>query len=168
MSVLRELMRWVWLTVCLIDGIAAILGWIELRQKKDRSFNYLSRILLADAIRAFLTTVGLYLFGVNVQANLWYLVLGLFSVCYQGTSTVGWLLYIRGIINGGGFIGLIMSLFKSKKKGGNNMSKEREEKDREKKEDGQEYEGGNEPEGGQTTGGPDPEPDPGQTTGGPH
>lgn len=57
--------------------------------------------MFADALRALVTVIGLYLFGINVQSRMWFLLLGLFSVMCQGCSTVKWLLYIRGVIDRG-------------------------------------------------------------------
>jgi hypothetical protein len=63
--------------------------------------------LYAGGQRSAMTIVGLALFGVNVRADLWYLVLGLWALLYKAYATWGWLFYYRGVINGGGFIGLL-------------------------------------------------------------
>jgi hypothetical protein len=107
LETLRDVIRWIWLIVCVADCLASGLAWLELRKKRDRSFYYLARVMFSDAFRALTSVIGLYLFGINVQSNLWYIVLGLAAAVSQGASTIGWLLYVRGIINGGGWLGLL-------------------------------------------------------------
>lgn len=99
---IREIIRWVWLLVCLADFMASCLVWVELRKRNDRTFLYIARIMFADAFRAVVSGMGLYLYGVNEQSRLWFLLLGLASVLCQGMATAGFLLFWRGILNGGG------------------------------------------------------------------
>ena len=110
MNSLREAIRWAWLVVCIADCLASFLSWLELKSRRERTFLYMGRVMFADAFRAFTSVIGLYLFGINVQAHLWYVALGLFSVLLQGGATVGFLLYWRGLINGEGFFGLVKRL----------------------------------------------------------
>jgi hypothetical protein len=55
--------------------------------------------------------VGLLMLGLNAKASMWLLGWGCWAVIYKAYSTWGWLLYCRGVINGGGF----WALFKHKK-----------------------------------------------------
>lgn len=107
METAREVIRWAWLLITIANFVSSLLAWAELKGKRDRSFVYLSRWMRADAARAVVTGLGLYLFGINVQSKLWFLALGLASVAYQSYATVGWLLYVRGLINGGGWFELL-------------------------------------------------------------
>lgn len=108
---MREVIRWAWLIICIVDCLASALAWLELKKRRDRTFVYLSRIMLADALRALTSFIGLYLFGINTQSNDVYVAAALASVIYQAYSTTSWLLYCRNIINGGG----VRDLFRREK-----------------------------------------------------
>jgi len=103
---------WAWIVFATLDVIAGLLGWLELRGHADATTNRLSKVLYAGGQRSFATIVGLLLFGVNLRASLWYLMLGLWALVYKAYATWGWLFYYRGMINGGGF----WDLFRRKRK----------------------------------------------------
>jgi hypothetical protein len=96
----------VWIGLCILDAIGGVLGWLELRKERSRAAYYLARILLASGYRSATTIVGLALFGINVKAEPWYLGLGISAVAYKACATWGWLLFARGIVNGGGWADL--------------------------------------------------------------
>lgn len=112
MNSLREIIRWTWLIVSIANLCASALAWVELRQPSSRTFLYLSRVMAADGFRAAVSVAGLYLFGVNVQAHLWFIIAGLLVAIAQAGAITGWLLYTRGLINGGGLWGLILNTAK--------------------------------------------------------
>jgi hypothetical protein len=93
----------VWFALCVLDAIGGVFGWLELRKEQSRAACYLARILLASGYRSATTIVGLALFGINVKAEPWYLILGISAVAYKAYATWGWLLFARNVINGGGW-----------------------------------------------------------------
>jgi hypothetical protein len=97
------ILLFVWILLCVIDALGGLLGWLELRREDERVARYLAHILLASGYRSGITIVGLVVFGLNVKAQLWYLVLGVSAVAYKAYATWGWLLYARNVINGGGW-----------------------------------------------------------------
>lgn len=115
MNTLREVIRWVWWIVAIADCMASLLIAIEMRRRPHQAWRYLERPQFGEVGAAARTVVGLYLFGVNVQAHLWFLFAGLFVAIYQGWASVGLLLYLRNILNGQGWGGLFKSLLPRKR-----------------------------------------------------
>ena len=106
MQTLRETVRWVWWGVSVAHCICALLAWVELRRKKERTFHYLSRTQIGDAWRASVSIIGLLMFGLNVQQHTWFVIYGLCSAVFQAYAIISWLLYVRGTINGEGWLSL--------------------------------------------------------------
>lgn len=107
---------WGWLVFAALDIASGLLGWVENRTphaktREQRTANRLSKVLFAGAQRSGVNIVGLLMFGLNEKAALWFLAWGCWSVAYKAYATWGWLLYSRGVINGGGW----WALFKRKK-----------------------------------------------------
>lgn len=97
-----------WVLLNLLIAIGGVLGWIELRNiGRPRVVLYLSRVVAACAlsgisqivtIRRFHHTLGSLPVDTTVH------VLATTAMC---GAIWGWLLYTRGIINGGGVLGLV-------------------------------------------------------------
>lgn len=118
MNTLREVVRWLWWIVSVADFVAASGVWIEMRRRSSVTWRYLERPQGGEAAAAFRTIIGLYLFGINVQAHLWYLFLGLAIAIYQGWATMGLFLYLRGILNGEGWFSLLKKVARPAQPGG--------------------------------------------------
>lgn len=123
---MRGFLFWLFVIVAVIDAIGGIVGWLELRMERnaagqlirsrDSSSVRLSRILLAGAYRSISTVIGLYLFGLNVKAQGWFLFIGIYAVAYKAYSTWSWFAYLRNWINGGGWLGFFRKQLTRNKK----------------------------------------------------
>jgi hypothetical protein len=103
----KQVLYWAWVAMAAIDMMGGLMGWLELRREAQPSARRLAKVLLAGGYRSLTTIVGLYLFGLNVKTETWLLAVGLSAVAYKAYATWGWLLYLHGIINGGGWWGLL-------------------------------------------------------------
>lgn len=108
MNGLREAVRWIWWTVAFLDAVSFFFAWLELWQKTDRSWTYIRRLILGDFFNSVQTVIGLLLFGLNVKTHFGFLVFGLGVAVYRGYASTGWLLFVRGLLNGGGWMGLLL------------------------------------------------------------
>lgn len=92
-----------WLFLTVVNVVGAVIGWHQLRTDPNRVSLYLSRILIAEGIRGTLAFVGVYYaYDRLVNAPI-YVMLSLFSVTLLTGAIWGWLLYLRGLWNGGGW-----------------------------------------------------------------
>src|ERR1043165_2979451 len=99
-------MFWSWVVFAGIDALGGLMGFLELRREAKHSARYLAHVLLAGGYRSVATIAGLTLYGLNDKTEMWFLCLGLSAVVYKAYATWGWLMYLHGIINGDGLLGL--------------------------------------------------------------
>ena len=95
---MKQILYWAWISFAAVDAFGGVIGWLELRRERPDASRYLAHVLLAGGWRSVTTIIGLYLFGLNLKAESWYLWLGVSAVAYKGYSTWGWLMYLHGII----------------------------------------------------------------------
>lgn len=111
-AIAHSVIFWTWLVFASLDIASGLMGWMENRSTKpktreERTANRLSKVMFAGAQRSAVTIVALLTLGVNSKAALWFLAWGCWAVIYKAYSTWGWLLYARGVINGGGWWALV-------------------------------------------------------------
>lgn len=106
MTTMRQVLFCAWIAFAFLDAVGGFVGWIELRKDFQRSSQRLAPVLFAGAYRSVTTILGLYLFGMNINAPVWFLCVGLSAVIYKAQATWGWLFYLHGVINGGGWAGI--------------------------------------------------------------
>lgn len=107
MTILADFIFWAWIVFAVLDSVAGVLGWLELRNQHDATLRRLSKVMYGGGQRSIITIIGLLLFGLNIKAHPLYLIAGLWGVAYKAYATWGWLLYYRGVINGGGWWALV-------------------------------------------------------------
>jgi hypothetical protein len=124
---------WVLLNLAIVFG--GVLGWVELRNAGGpRVVLYLSRVMLAEALRATITLVGIQRFHVSLGAVPVYVASSVFVSTLLAGAIWGWLLYTRGIINGGGVLGLVGRLLRKPERRIAMDNKKQQEQDKEAEE----------------------------------
>lgn len=99
-----------WIFFSALNTVGGLIGWYQLRTDHRRASLYLSRILLAESIRSALAFIGIYYGSERIMDAPIYIALSLFSVILLSGAVWGWLLYLRGIWNGGGWSELMNKL----------------------------------------------------------
>ena len=99
---------WMFLSACNVVG--GIIGWYQLRTDHRRASLYLSRILIAIAFRSSLTFTGIYMWADVIAPTPIYIAFSLFATILLCGAIWGWLFYLRGIWNGGGWRELLTKL----------------------------------------------------------
>lgn len=110
---IKNLIYWLWIIIASLDivgGIGAgLIWWKEERDERLSSARRMAHILFSGGYRSATTVVGLALFGLNLRSKTWFLCVGLSAVAYKAYSTWSWVLMSIGVINGGGWLGLLRS-----------------------------------------------------------
>lgn len=92
-----------WIFLNALTAAGGIIGWFQLRNDRRRVSLYLSRILIAEAVRSSLAFFGVFYFADNVDDSPVFVLISAFSATLLTGAIWGWLFYLRGIWNGGGF-----------------------------------------------------------------
>lgn len=100
----------IWIFLSALNAVGGLIGWYQLRTDKRRASLYLSRILIAESFRSMLAFVGIYNGADLLSDAPIYVALSLLSVVLLTGAIWGWLLYLRGLWNGGGWAGLLEKL----------------------------------------------------------
>jgi hypothetical protein len=103
---------WIFLSAC--NAIGGLIGWYQLRTDHRRASLYLSRILIAESFRSVLAFVGIYYGAERLAQSPIYVALSTLSVILLSGAIWGWLLYLRGLWNGGGWPELLRKLKRPK------------------------------------------------------
>ena len=99
-----------WMFLSAANVIGGLIGWFQLRSDHRRASFYLSRILLAIAIRSVFVFIGLYNWSPNLMDAPIFIVLSVGSATLLTGAIWGWLFYLRGVWNGGGWRDLVRQL----------------------------------------------------------
>ena len=99
---------WIFLTAC--NAVGGLIGWYQLRTDHRRASLYLSRILIAESFRSVLAFYGIY-YGAEELAHVpIFIALSVASVILLCGAIWGWLFYLRGVWNGGGWREMLSKL----------------------------------------------------------
>ena len=96
-----------WAILTILMTVGGVIGWYQLRHDRRRVSLYLSRILIAESFRSALTFTGIINWAAELRPSLIYLALSTLGATLLCGAIWGWLLYLRGVINGGGIFGLL-------------------------------------------------------------
>ena len=102
------LLYWLFLTALVVVG--GMIGAWQLRSRNQRVSLYLSRILIAIALRSLLTFIGLCYWRDTIQRAPIYIALSAFAATLLCGAIWGWLFYVAGLWNGGGWRGFYLKL----------------------------------------------------------
>src|SRR5688500_7833828 len=103
-----------WVILNVLIALGGVQGWVELRNVgRPRVALYLSRVMMAEALRAVITIIGIRRFHASLEAVPVYIGFSVLVSTLLCGAIWGWLLYTRGIINGGGVLGLVGRILNS-------------------------------------------------------
>ena len=120
MAILIQIALALWIFLSVLNAVGGLIGWFQLRTDRRRASLYLSRILIATSFRNMLTFVGLYQWSHVAAQSPIYVAFSLLAAVLLCGAIWGWLFYLRGIWNGGGWRDLIANL---RRPDGENKSK---------------------------------------------
>lgn len=89
-----------WLALNALNMWGGISGWLELRKDGRQVSHYLSRVLLAEGIRAGVSLFSIERFYISLQEAPSVIIPNVVVVTGLCIAMWGWLLYCRGVING--------------------------------------------------------------------
>lgn len=92
-----------WLALNALNFWGGVSGWLELRKDYRRASHYLSRVLLAEGIRAGVSLFSIERFYISLQAAPIVVIPNIVVVTVLCIAMWGWLLFCRGVINGNGW-----------------------------------------------------------------
>lgn len=96
-----------WVVLNALVVIGGVIGWFQLKLDTNRASHYLARILLADAMRGVVSLWGTSMFHEALVATPVFMTFSILVITLLTGAIWGWIFYCRGIINGGGWLGLL-------------------------------------------------------------
>lgn len=92
-----------WMFLTILTTVGGVIGWYQLRTDHHRVSLYLSRILIAIALRSLITFIGIYIWAATLGRAPIFIAFSTLGATLLCGAIWGWLLYLRGIVNGGGW-----------------------------------------------------------------
>jgi hypothetical protein len=103
-----------WIALNFLIAVGGVAGWLQLRQSEHRvASRYLSRILLSEAMRGALSLWGTGRFRSGLAVTPLFMLASVVVITLVTGAIWGFLFYARGIINGGGWWGLLTRRWKT-------------------------------------------------------
>lgn len=103
MAMLVKLAIAFWIFLSALNAVGGLIGWYQLRTDHRRASLYLSRILIAESFRSMLAFYGIYYGAEELLQVPIFVALSVASVILLCGAIWGWLFYLRGVWNGGGW-----------------------------------------------------------------
>ena len=102
-----------WVVLNALVVVGGLIGWFQLKMDDNRSSHYLSRILMADALRGVFSLWGTSRFYEGLEVTPVFMIASMIVITLLTGAIWGWLAYTHGIINGGGWPGLLKRFVRS-------------------------------------------------------